>query len=80
MSDHAGSDCPARVWLVLACGATSGGATVFMLTVVVEAAARGSARQRVWAGRGHEPLGHPVVDVMEPVVEWASIELDGCPQ
>jgi hypothetical protein len=39
-----------------------------------------SSRQRVRAGRRHEPLGHPVVDVMEPVVERASIELDGCPQ
>ena len=38
------------------------------------------SRQRVRAGRRHEPLGHPVVDVMEPVVERASIELDGCPQ
>src|SRR5688572_7791181 len=36
-----------------------------------------SSRQRVRAGRRHEPLGHPVVDVMEPVVEWAFIELDG---
>ena len=41
---------------------------------------RRSARQGVRAGRGHEPLGHPVVDVMEPIVERASIELDGCPQ
>ncbi len=39
-----------------------------------------SARQRVRAGRGHEPLGHPVVDVMEPVVEWAVLDLDGCLQ
>ena len=39
-----------------------------------------SSRQPVRAGRRHEPLGHPVVDVMEPVVERASIELDGCPQ
>jgi hypothetical protein len=31
-----------------------------------------SSRQRVRAGRRHEPLGHPVVDVMEPVVERAS--------
>ncbi len=28
----------------------------------------------------NEPLRYPVVDVMEPVVERASIELDGCPQ
>ena len=39
-----------------------------------------SSRQRVRAGRRHEPLRHPVVDVMEPVVERAGIELDGSPQ
>jgi hypothetical protein len=39
-----------------------------------------SSRRRVRAGCRHEPLGHPVVDVMEPVVERASIEFDGCPQ
>ena len=41
---------------------------------------RRSARQRVRAGRSHEPLGHPVVDVMKAVFERASIELDRCPQ
>lgn len=39
-----------------------------------------SARQWIRAGRGHELLGYPVVDVMEPVVERASINLDGCSQ
>jgi hypothetical protein len=39
-----------------------------------------SVRQGVRAGRGHEPLRHPVVDVMEPLVERAGLELDGCPQ
>ena len=37
-------------------------------------------RQGVGAGRGHEPLGHPVLDVMEPFAERAIVELDGCPQ
>ena len=32
--------------------------------------------QRVRAARRHEPLGHPVVDVMEPVGERAGIEFD----
>ena len=39
-----------------------------------------SARQRVGTGRRDQPLRHPVVDVVEPVVEPATIELDGCPQ
>jgi hypothetical protein len=41
---------------------------------------RRSARQRVRAGRGHEPLRHPVVDVVEPVLELVTIELDRCSQ
>ena len=39
-----------------------------------------SERQRVRASRGHEPLGHPVFDVVEAVLERARIELDGVPQ
>ena len=39
---------------------------------------RRSARQGVRPGRGHEPLGHPVRDMMEPGVKRASIKLDRC--
>ena len=42
---------------------------------------RRSPRQRIRASRGDQPLGQPVVDVVEPVVEpAATIELDGCLQ
>ena len=36
------------------------------VTPVAPSSGRRSARQRVRAGRGHEPLRHPVVDVMYP--------------
>ena len=36
--------------------------------------------QRVGARRRDQPLGHPVVDVVEPVVEPALVALDGCLQ
>src|SRR6478752_3434718 len=39
---------------------------------------RRSARQRVRTGRRHESLGHPPLDMMEPLLERASIEFDGC--
>lgn len=36
-----------------------------------------SARKGIRAGGGHEPLGYPVIDMFEPVVEPASMELNG---
>ena len=39
---------------------------------------RRSARQGVRTGRRHESLGHPPLDMMEPLLERAGIEFDGC--
>jgi hypothetical protein len=39
-----------------------------------------SSRERVRAGRCHQPLGHPVPDMVEAVFDPATVELDRCAQ